>query len=112
MDGLEAGSPEIRSALLLDGRGRLVAHAGAGEADSMREMVLELIAAAGTASGRDGDAWTARLEVSSPSGGVFAVRRDGAQAEAMTLVVVTAAGALPSLVLYDLRMSLAGIDGA
>lgn len=112
MESLEAGSPEIRSALLLDGRGRVVAHAGAGEADSMREAVLELIAAAGTAAGRDGAAETARIEVSSPGGGVFAVRRDGGRAEAMTLVAVTAAGALPSLVLYDLRMGLAGIDGA
>lgn len=102
---LEA-SGEVRTALLLDEHGELVAHAGDGDPQNLAELSAELLAAAEVARARNGAAPVGRVEVSGPSGGVFAVRR-GDDGAGKTLVAVTAGGALPSLVIYDLRMTLA-----
>ncbi len=107
MDGLEAMSPEVRSTLLLDAAGGIAAHAGVGDPGRLGADALELLAAADNASARGGGPPVVRLEVSSPLGGVYALRDSHREGESLTLVAVTAPGALSSLVLYDMRMSLA-----
>ena len=111
MEQLQEAPGEVRAALLVDGCGGLLAHAGEGDPANLAELSGELLAAAEAARARTGGGPVRRVEVSGPSGGVFAVRedRDGA---GRTLLAVTAGGALSSLVLYDLRMTLARLEAA
>ncbi|HEV2074996.1 MAG TPA: hypothetical protein VGR10_02045 [Thermoleophilaceae bacterium] len=103
--GLEEGSSDVRAAVLLDDRGAVAAHAGADatRAGALAEHAIALLKGADAAAG---PGRVDRMEVSRPDGGVFAVR---APARGWTLVVVSMAGALGSLVLYDMRMALAGL---
>jgi hypothetical protein len=107
VDRLEAMSPEVRASLLLDGGGKVTAHAGAGAPEALADAARDLLAAADLAAGRAGLPSARRLEVSSPLGGVFAVRSDHPAGDGRTLVAVTEPGALPALVLYDMRMAMA-----
>ncbi len=106
VDRLETMSPEVRASLLLDAAGEVAAHAGAGESDVLGVAARDLLAAADLAAGRTAMSSARRIEVSSPLGGVFAVRAGSPAGEGRTLVAVTAPGALPALVLYDMRMAL------
>lgn len=108
VDRLAAISPEVRASLVLDGGGRVAAHAGVGDAEEMAAAARDLLAAADAASDRSSTGPAMRLEVSGPLGGVFAVRPDATDDDRSTLVAVTAPGALPALVLYDMRMALRG----
>lgn len=105
VDRLEVLSPEVRSSLVLDASGDVAAHAGEGDPEALGAAARDLLAAADTATARGGLERASALEVSSPLGGVFGVR---AEEDGATLVAVSAAGALPALVLYDLRMALRG----
>jgi hypothetical protein len=90
LDYLDELSIDIRAATILDSGGQLAAHTGDSteRAERMRSLVLELIESAGGPE----------VEVSTPSGAVFAVRENG-----WTIAVVTGRYALPSLMFYDLR---------
>lgn len=89
---LDELSTDIEAALILDQGGSLAA---ASEGDGhraarMRDLVLELFEHAGEAA--------CQVEVTTPEGGVFAVREHG-----WTVAVVTGRFALPSLTFFDLR---------
>lgn len=94
--------------MLLDDRGAVAAHAGAdvSRAGVLAEHAIALLRGGDAAGGPARIERVERMEVSRPDGGVFAVREP---ARGWTLVVVSAAGALASLVLYDMRMALAGL---
>lgn len=103
-------SEDVRAVLMLDEAGELEAHHGtdAAGADRLRELSVELLRAARAAGARSGIEAVARLEISRPDGGVFAVHERPPGGRGRTLVTITSGGALPSLVLYDMRMTLAG----
>lgn len=113
VERLGATSAEVRAAALLDERGRLAGHAGdeAVPPDRLRGLAADLFAAADGAGARAGLAPVGRVEVSRPDGGVFGLRDRGSGGDPWTLVAITAAGALSSLVFYDLRMTLLAIEG-
>jgi len=92
LERLSEMSPHVREAIVLDGRGRRVAGASA-----LTEPARELLAAAPEA---------AELEVAATRGTVYAARSEG-----HAIAVVAGRGALPALMLYDLRMLLAEMDG-
>jgi hypothetical protein len=93
LERLSEMSPHVREAIVLDGRGRRVAGATA-----LAEPARALLKAAPDA---------AELEVASARGTVYAAR-----SPRHAIAVVSGRGALPALMLYDLRMLLAEIDGA
>ena len=85
-------SSHVREAVVLGPRGRRVAGAAA-----LAAPARALLAAAPDA---------AELEVATPRGVVYAAR-----SPRHTIAVVSGRGALPALMLYDLRMLLAEMDG-
>lgn len=101
-------STEVRAVILLDESGGLVAHAGlrARPAERLGGRAADLFAAAEAAAARRGLAGAARVEVSRPEGGVFGVRAADRDGRPLTLIAITAGGALSSLALYDMRMAL------
>jgi predicted regulator of Ras-like GTPase activity (Roadblock/LC7/MglB family) len=100
-------SAEIRAAIYLDAKGTVVASEGLdGERSELADLVASLLAAADSASVRTGGRDVGGVEVSSPAGGVFAVRG----ADGRALIAVTAGGALSGLAMYDLRMALSQIE--
>ncbi len=111
VDRLGAMSEELRLAVLLDGAGELAAHTGdgAGARDGLSDLAADLFRAADAAGGKVGVDPVGRVEVSRPEGGIFGVRGRDPGGDEWTLVAVAAAGALSSLVLYDLRMTLQAI---
>ena len=84
-------SGHVREAIVLDSRGRRVAGAAA-----LAEPARALLAAAPEAT---------ELEVATTRGLVYAAR-----SPRHAIAVVSARGALPALMLYDLRMLLAEMD--
>lgn len=109
VERLRASSTEIRAAVLLDEDGGLAAQAGmeGGENERLEDLAGRLLQAAETAGGRAGVEEVSAVEVSRPGGGVFGLRAGNPEKpRRWTLVAVTAAGALTSLVLYDMRMAL------
>lgn len=106
-------SGEVRTAVLLDEGGGLAAHAGddAAPPDRLRALAGDLFGAADGAGARAGLGPVGRVEVSRPDGGVFGFRGRDRGGDRWTLVAVTAAGALSSLVFYDMRMALLAIGG-
>jgi hypothetical protein len=102
-------SSEIRAAIYLDDDGEVAASEGLGEnRTALAELAGELLAVADSAGARSAIPKVGGVEVSSPAGGVFALR---GRASDHTLVAVAGGGALPGLVMYDLRMTLAEIEG-
>ena len=93
LERLSEMSPHVREAIVLDARGRRVAGAAA-----LAEPARALLAAAPDA---------AELEVATTRGVVYAAR-----SPRHAIAVVGGRGALPALMLYDLRMLLAEMDGA
>jgi hypothetical protein len=109
VEELEEMSSDISAAILLGGRGELLARGGADapRAEHLRDLAAKLLATADDAGVRAGLERVGRVELSSPRGTVFAVREDGRGGSGSTLVAVASGGALSSLVLYDMRMTLA-----
>jgi hypothetical protein len=94
-------STDIRAGVLLDSRGELAA-AWDGDAERgarVHELVTELLAHVDAAAG-DGEP-PEQVEVSTGTGGVFCVRREG-----WTIAVVTGRYALSSLMFLDLSKLL------
>ena len=85
-------SPHVREAIVLDARGRRVAGAAA-----LAGPTRALLEAAPDAS---------ELEVAASRGVVYAAR-----SARHAIAVVSGRGSLPALMLYDLRMLLARMDG-
>ena len=92
LERLSEMSGHVREAIVLDSRGRRVAGAAA-----LAEPARALLAAAPDA---------AELEVATARGVVYAAR-----SPRHAIAVVSGRGALPALMLYDLRMLLAEMDG-
>lgn len=96
---------DARAAVLLDGAGGLAA----GSEDrpernrELAELARELVQAADAAAAREP---TEALEAQTAGGSVYAVRRVG-----WTLVAVARRSALPSLMLYDMRVVLDRVAG-
>ena len=113
IERLGAMSEEVHTAVLLDEDGVLAAHAAHDETppDRLRELASDLFAAADAAGARAGVAPVGRLEVSRPDGDVFGLRDRDRRGDAWTLVAVTSGGALSSLVLYDMRMTVRAMGG-
>lgn len=94
---------DVRAAILL--RGGVVEACDPpdeGLAERLRDLALELLTAA---DGGD-DAEVAEVEVTSSAGAVYAVRHDP-----RVLAVVAGRFSLSSLMRYDVRRALAGLDG-
>jgi hypothetical protein len=92
LDYLRELSADIRSGVVLDAAGKLLA--GPQE---LGDAARDLVRAAGDAE---------EIHVSMADGGVFAARSDK-----HALVVVCGRLALPSLIRYDLRLVLADLEG-
>jgi hypothetical protein len=92
LERLSEMSPHVREAIVLDSRGRRVAGAGA-----LAAPARALLKAAPAAT---------ELEVAASRGVVYAAR-----SPRHAIAVVSGRGALPALMLYDLRMLLAQMDG-
>lgn len=92
-------STDIRAAAILDRAGALAAATERDEARAarMRQLTLDLFERAGEG--------VAQVEVTTPDGGVFAVREHG-----WTIVAVTGRFALPSLTFFDLRSVLSDLE--
>lgn len=100
-------SIDARAAVLLDAAGAL---AGAGQLDDDRaravaELARELFAAVDRTSRPDGVEPPEQVEAQVDGGAVFASRTSR-----WTLAVVARRGALPSLMLYDLRAVLGELE--
>ena len=93
LERLSQMSGHVREAVVLGPRGRRVAGAAA-----LAAPARALLAAAPDA---------AELEVATARGVVYAAR-----SSRHAIAVVSGRGALPALMLYDLRMLLAEMDGA
>ena len=105
-------SAEVRAAVLLDEGHQVTACRGVndeGDEDQLGRLACELLAAADGAGTRAGLNEVAGIEVSRPEGGVYGVRDADRAGRRWTLVAITAGGALPSLMLFDLRMTVAAI---
>ena len=100
---LDKLSPDVRAAVLLDGRGELAAAepADRGLGQDLRELLLELLEFADAADEEP----VAEIEVTGPAGAVFAVR-----AGDFTLAAVADPSTLSSLVRYDIRRVLADLE--
>jgi hypothetical protein len=98
LDYLDELSVDIRAAAILDSKDELAAHSGDSRerGERMRKLVLELLEQAGNAVPGLDD--VPQVEVSTPNGGVFALRESG-----WTIAVVTGRYTLSSLMFYDLR---------
>jgi len=97
---LDELSTDIRAAVLLHKAGAAAAHKGAGSAQRLAALALELFERAARAAGEP----VPQLEVSTGTGAVYGVREGG-----WTLVVVTGRFALSSVMFYDLRNVLSDL---
>jgi len=95
----------VRAAIVLGRDGELLAADPAGTelGERMRELTLSLLEGADTAEGDH----PAEVEVATQAGAVYVVRGQGS-----ALSVVTGRFALPSLMRYDLRQVVAGLEEA
>lgn len=115
LDRLAETASDVRAAVLLRADGSVEAYAGdgaeagAGLGARLGELTRELFERARTASRRaEGDA--PQVEVATAGGAVFALRDPREDpSRARTIAVVADRLALPSLVFYDLLMTLSGI---
>jgi hypothetical protein len=96
-------SADARAAVLLASSGQASGAAGPVDADELAEGARELLRAVDRAT----DEPPSELEAQVLGGAVFAVRRLG-----WTLVVVARRSALASLMLYDMRVLLDGLEDA
>jgi hypothetical protein len=94
-------SAEVRASILLDSSGGVAACSDEALAERLREPVLALLERADAAAGGP----PSQVEVSLPGGAVFAAREDG-----WTLAVVASRRVLPSLMFYDMRSVVRGIE--
>ena len=94
-------NPDTRAAVLLDGTGELAAASDPERGEALAEAARELWRAVDRAA----DEPPYELEAQVARGAVFATRGVG-----WTLVAVARRSALSSLMLYDLRALLAGLD--
>ena len=94
-------SADARAAVLIDASGEARAASGAADLDELAECARELLRAVDRATEEP----PAELEAQVSGGSVFAVRRDD-----LMLVTVARRSALPSLMLYDMRTLLSGVD--
>lgn len=101
--GLVEGSADVSAAVLTDAAGGLLASSleDAGRARELASLTADLVRAADAASPVPVEQVEAHVE----GGAVFAVR-----SPRHVLACVTRRLALPSLVLYDLRRALAGLE--
>ena len=110
LERLAGAADELQAAVLIDERGELVVSAGDDlDGDRLADHARDLLAAADAAAARGGLEAVERVEVSRPDGGVFAIREADRDGRRWTAVAVVAGGALPALVLYDLRMAVLGL---
>lgn len=107
VDRVRDSSSDVRTALVLEGSERLAAHAGAGDGgvERLGELAAKLLRAGDGAGVRAGLDAVTKIEVSRPEAAVFAVRDTRHD---RTLVAVADGATLPSLMLYDMQMALAG----
>jgi hypothetical protein len=96
-------SAEVRASILLDSSGAVAACSDDSLGERLREPVLALLERADAAAGEP----PSQVEVSMPGGAVFAARERG-----WTLAVVATRRALSSLMFYDMRSVLRGIEGS
>ncbi len=96
-------STDVRAAVLLDARGELVASAPDDRelAEDLREGLLDMLESVDAADEEP----VAEVEVTAPTGAVFAVR-----APDFTLGAVTDPSTLSSLIRYDIRRVLADLE--
>ena len=106
LDYLGELSPDIRASVLIDAGGSAVAASvsvGEDRAEAVARLALELLERIDRMSPPSQPA--EQLEVSVPSGAVFALRHAG-----WTLVVVATRMALSSLMFLDIRSALARLE--
>jgi len=97
-------SADVRSAVLLDPAGGLIAASGDGKpAQRLAGLAHDLVLAADAAADRP----TEQIEAHVDTGAVFAVR-----SARHTLACVVRRLALPALILYDLRQTLLEVEAA
>ena len=98
-------SADVRCAVLVDSAGNLVASSEEDRSRARRlgELARELVEAADVAAPEP----TEQIEARVDGGGVFAVRTPR-----HTLACVTRRLALPALILYDLRQTVAALEQA
>ena len=94
-------STDARAAVLIDASGEARAASGAADPDELADCARELLRAVDRAA----DDPPAELEAQVTGGSVFAVRDDS-----FTLVTVARRSALASLMLYDMRTLLSGVQ--
>lgn len=108
LDRLAGFSADMHAAVVLDERDRVAAATDEDEARvaRLRELVLELFERAGEASeGRVG-----QVEVATADGAVFALRgSDTGAGSRWTIAAIAGRLALPSLMFYDLSMTLSDL---
>lgn len=105
---------QVRAAVLLDEHGDLAGQAGGdgAPAERLRELTEQLFRAADAAGERAGVDPVGRVEVSRPDGGVFGLRDADGEGRRWAVMTVAAAGALSSLMLYDMRMAIRAIGSS
>lgn len=96
-------STDVRAAVLLDARGALAAAEPLDRelGQDLREVLLDLLESADAADEQP----VAEVEVTGPTGAVFAVRT-----AAFTLAAVADPSTLSSLIRYDIHRVLAGLE--
>jgi hypothetical protein len=106
---LDQLSTDIRAALLLDKSGAVAAASGrlADQREPAAELVRQLFARADEAAAEQaaGGEPPVQVEVTLPTGAVFAARDGG-----WTIAAVTSRLVLSSLMFYDLRSVLSDLD--
>jgi len=104
VDFLRVADSDVRASVVLNGDGEIAAHSeDEGRGERMRDLVVSLFDRAAEAAGAAVD----QLEVSTPAGSVFAMRRSR-----FSVAVVTDRFALSSLVMLDLRRILLDLEAA
>ncbi len=96
-------SAEIRASILLDSSGAVAACSDDSLGARLRKPVLELLERADEAAEEP----PSQVEVSMAGGAVFAAREEG-----WTLAVVASRRTLSSLMFYDMRSVLRGLEGS
>jgi hypothetical protein len=101
-EGLCAMSADARAAVVLDADGALAGVSGVPDGSGLAELTSDLLEAADAAAP---DGPPAELEAQVEGGAVFLVRRPR-----WTIAAVARRSALSSLMLYDLRAALEGLE--
>jgi hypothetical protein len=103
VDGLCTMSADARAAVILDADGALAGASGTPDGEELAELTVELLEAADAAAPNGPPM---ELEAQVEGGAVFVVRRPK-----WTLAAVARRSALSSLMLYDVRSVLDGLEG-